>query len=131
LLFRQTQLARELENERRRGGREAARSWLSLHLSTIIRYARSTGEGVWELIQQCDDNILPGSAKLPDFPALPMEAAVAVKEFAGFADEQEAKFVALLFATMQVLNARIEGFVAKPGGAHVTNLEDYLEDAAE
>ena len=131
LLHQQTRQARELENERRLGQREAARSWLSLHVSSIIRYADGMGKGVYRLIEQCQGEALPKDAEVPKFPELPMDAAIAVKEFAAFATADEAKFLALMFSSMQVLESRIRGMIEEPGGKVLSNLEAYLEDAAE
>lgn len=131
LLHRQTRQTATLERERKAGQREAARAWLSLHLSAIIRYAKGTGESVWNLMQQCQNDIVPNDAQMPPLPSLPMEAAVAVKDFAQFCTNEEAKFLALMFSTMQVMESRVAGLEAKPTGRHHGELENYLEDAAE
>ncbi|WIJ24219.1 hypothetical protein [Devosia sp. RR2S18] len=130
LLYQQTRQTAAIEWERKQGQREAARSWLSLHLSAIVGYAKGTGQGIWYLMGQCHNGILPGGAQMPDLPPLPMEAALAVKEFAEFATREEAQYLALMFATMQVLESRVSS-VATSRGMHYANLEDYLEDAAE
>lgn len=131
LLHRQTQQAAAQERERKDGQREAARTLLSLHLSVIIRYAKGTGEGIWALMEQCRDNILPAGVQMPTLPHNPIAAAQAVKEFAEFATKEEAKYLALMFSTMQVLESRVSTIAASPTGTQYAALKDYLEDAAE
>lgn len=68
---------------------------------------------------------------MPPLPKLPMEAAVAIKEFAQYCTEDEAKFLALMFSTMQVMESRVADLATRPAGRHYAELESYLEDAAE
>lgn len=133
LLHRQIKQESELARETTAGRRQAARSWLSLHLSSIIGYAEDTGKGVWKLIRACDENgQLPDQAPIPKFPELPMDAAVAVKEFTDFATREEAKFIAVMLSTMQVLHSRVGDLrTTRRMGRHVLNLEAYLKDSAE
>lgn len=133
LLHRQIKQESDLARETMEGRRQAARSWLSLHLSSIIGYAEDTGKGVWKLIRACDENgQLPGQVPIPQFPELPMDAAVAVKEFTEFATREEAKFIAVMLSTMQVLHTRVGDLqTERRMGRHVLNLEAYLKDSAE
>lgn len=130
-LHRQIRQERELENARKSGQREAARSWLSLHLSTILGHAEATGKDIWTLIGKCKGGKLPHNTPLPDCPVLPMEAALAVKEFAQFASKDEARFIALLFASMQLLDTNVRALKLSTGSHYLTNLETYLIYAAE
>jgi hypothetical protein len=67
LLYRQTRQEAEIAADIKAGQRQAARSWLSLHLSVIIRYSRDTGKGIWSLIRACDENgRLPENVPIPD-----------------------------------------------------------------
>lgn len=124
-LRNQTEIARDhlrqtlrLETERREGQREAARTWLSLHLSKIIRYAETTGASVWTLMQQCEGEALRINRLPFEFPWMPMDAAVAVKEFAEFGDKDEAKFIALMLSIMQVLESRTDAMARSPGARY-------------
>lgn len=133
LLHRQTAQAAEAARDLKAGQRQAARSWLSLHLSSIIEYAEANGKGVWHLARACDNRgQLPEQISIPKFPELPMDATLALKEFAAYARPDEAKFIALMLSTMQVLHSRLRGLKSsRRSGAHILNLEAYLKDSAE
>lgn len=127
----QAQLTRQIEDERREGEREAARSWLSLHLSIILGHAEATGKDLWTLIRKCEGGKLPHDTQIPDFKPIPMESAQAVKEFAEFASKDEARYIALLFASMQVLDANVRSLKSSTASHYLDNLESYLIYAGE
>jgi hypothetical protein len=131
LLRRQINQGREIEDERKNGRREAARSWLSLHLSIILRHAEATGKELWELMGKCKGGKLPSNAELPEFPPIPMASAEAVKQFTEFATKDEARYIALLFASMQVLDTNVRSLKASTAAHYLENLEDYLMYAGE
>src|SRR5690606_21695313 len=131
LLLRHIAQDRALEDERKSGQREAARSWLSLHLSIILGHAEATGKDVWTLIGTCKGGKLPHGTQIPDFKPIPMESAQAVKEFAEFASKDEARYIALLFASMQVLDANVRSLKSSTASHYLDNLESYLIYAGE
>lgn len=131
LLHRQTSQQRALEEERKRGQREAARSWLSLHTSMILAYAEDTGVDLWALYEDSPKDKPISVASLPDFPKPPMDAAAAVKEFAQFASKDEARFVALIFASIQLLDTNVRSLKTSKISHYKPNLESHLIYAAE
>lgn len=131
LLLRQITQDRALEEERKSGQREAARTWLSLHLSIILGHSEATGKHLWTLIGMCKGGKLPSNAKIPDFQPIPMDSAQAVKDFAQFASRDEARYIALLFASMQVLDTNVRALRSSTASHYLDNLETYLIYAGE
>ena len=130
-LHRQIRQERDLENARKSGQREAARSWLSLQASTILAYAEATGEQLWRLYETNPEAEPLKPAAIPEFPTSPMSAAAAVKEFAQFASKDEARFIALIFASMQLLETNIRSLKSSKVSHYRSNLESYVIYAAE
>lgn len=130
LLHRQTQTQERIERERRTGQREAARSWLALHLSAIISYAQTTGKGIWKIMEECEGHQLPPEISFPSRPPLPLEAAAALKDFVKYANLEEARYVSEMLSIMQVLDSRTSSLLSSPETNTHSNLESYLMDAA-
>jgi len=131
LLHQQTRQARHIELDRKEGQREAARTWLSLHLSIILRYAETTGQDLWTLIGASKSGKIPSGTTIPDFLPIPMDSARAVREFAQFATKDEARYIALLFASIQVLDANVRSLKTSTASHYLDNLESHLIYAGE
>ncbi|GEM_PF-2536067 len=131
LLYHQIKQQRDLEVQRKNDHREAARSWLSLQVSLILAYAEDTGSDLWELYSASPNDAPIDIASIPVFPKLPMSAATAMKEFAQFTKGDEAQFIALIFASMQLLDTNVRSLKTSKISHYKSNLESYLIYAAE
>ncbi len=130
--MRQTDIAAKRSRESRK---QALRAVLPFTLGALSDYANTCTTVLLFLFEQLDRQVLPPKVKIPEFPALPVEAIKSVADFVEVAEEVERSFLRVMLASLQIQNARLIGLQAEHGrDGHITfqaNLERYLVDAAE
>ncbi|MGR9204177.1 hypothetical protein ACU8OG_09580 [Rhizobium leguminosarum] len=126
--------AERTEQRRNDAKRAAARAVLPLTLSKLCGYAKDSSEAMLTLRAVCVSGILPRTAALPQFPAIPDAAITDLKELIEYLDPGDRRTIAELIGDLQVQAARMLGIEAdRRGISSVTlhNIETYVGDAAK
>jgi hypothetical protein len=123
-----------IESERKIARHTAVRATLSLSLSALCNYAQNCGLLLHGLLLSCENEVLPASARVPEFPPLPDGAIATIKELIEFSDAPLVRTLSQLSAKLQVQSSRLRGlkrdFVV---GTNINQLllEAYTLDATE
>ncbi|RVK81371.1 hypothetical protein CN157_04970 [Sinorhizobium meliloti] len=123
-----------IEKERKEAKHTAARATLPLSLSALSNYAQTCGLLLHGLLRSCQDEILPASVKVPEFPTLPDGAIATIKELVEFSDPALVRTLSQLTAKLQVQSSRLRGLKRDLGVREIVNqqsLEAYALDAVE
>lgn len=98
-----------IEKERKAAKHTAVRATLPLSLSALCNYAQTCGFHLHSLLQSCQDEVLPSSAQVPEFPPLPDGAIATIKELIEFSHPPLVRTLSQLSAKLQIQSSRLRG----------------------
>lgn len=98
-----------IEDNKWQSKRAAARAVLPLNLSALSEYAETCAPLLDELLDKCVGNSLPKVVAIPEFPTVPIEAVLGLKEMVEFSYTSERRFISALLARIQIQRSRING----------------------
>lgn len=125
---------RSLEDERRNAKLQAARSVLSISLSSLCDYATTCAQMNHSILLKFDENHLPQSVKIPQFPLIPDTPVAILKEMVELSPVKDGMVFARLASKLQVQSSRLRGMLredrrgTKPSR---DTIEAYIIDALE
>lgn len=131
----QKQIDHDAELERRRldAKRDAARAMLPMALTVICEYAENTARLLIHQIDVCRNGRLEKAYKFPEFPTVPSEALLLLRDVIEYSDPDRRIVFAKLIQRIQILSSRIRGLPDESRntrGVSELNLEAYLVDSA-
>jgi len=131
----QKQIDNDVELERRRleAKRDAARAMLPMALTVICEYAESSARLLIHQIDLCKNGRLERNYKFPEFPSVPSEAILFLRDAIEYSDPAHRIVFARLIQRIQILSSRVRGLPSesrRSRGVPELNLEAYLVDSA-
>jgi hypothetical protein len=129
--------AEKLERQRRDRKLAAIRAVLPLALARVVDYAQRSAIGLYELIDKCDGEKLPGMIVPEDFPEPPPDDTLrTLADFIEYSDTLDVSIIESMVAWIQIHDARMNSLVKDnrdPSGGRLVlriMLEGYIIDAA-
>ncbi|WP_104662878.1 hypothetical protein [Ensifer adhaerens] len=124
-----------IESDRNDAKRSAARAVLPLSLSFLSEYAEECAAKLRELLDKCENGILPKHIAIPAFPDVPVDVVSALKELIEFSPLSERVSLARLLGALQIQRSRIKGMPKRQRREEETifgnNIKAYILDCAE
>jgi len=108
---RQIRQANSQETERRRRSDFAARAMMPAALSELCQYSQKCASALVPLIENAPTTQVSVSASIRDFPAIPDDALLVLRECIEFGSEAVAENIADLIRKLQVQSSRLGGEV--------------------